>query len=299
MDTIDPLPAVLASLQDTSFVLPLPPRSVLRVRGTDAARYLEGQLSNSVSRSLPDAWMRACLLTIKGKLIAAPLIRRDASNGDFLIEVENDLLGEVTARLERYIVADDVEILPAVPSPFGFHGIGESFRTASASAPCALRFHMLGIDLESAPKGVTLCSPAQSEAIRIAAGIPAAGVDWTQDNFPVEVGLDESAVDFHKGCYVGQEVVSRLESVGEARRKLVRWIAEKENECPPIGATIFSPKSESSRTLGAVTSATTFAGMSFGLAMLRKEAAAQGAVLKAAEATICVLPTVRASLTLN
>jgi folate-binding protein YgfZ len=186
-----------------------------------------------------------------------------------------------------------------VPSPFGFHGIGESFRTASPFAPSALRFHTPGIDLESAPHGVALCSSAQAEAVRIAAGIPAAGVDWTSDNFPVEVGLDKSAVDFHKGCYVGQEVVSRLESVGEARRKLVRWIAGNEHECPPIGSEIFSPTSEPSRMLGVVTSATTFAGMAFGLAMLRKEAAAQGTLLKAAGATICVLPPVRTTSPLN
>lgn len=279
---ICPLKTLLRALPEGGFALPLPGRMEIRLRGADAKRYLDGQLTNSMSRATPDGLLPACLLTVKGKLIAVPFVRTDFSTGEWILEVESETAERTITRLERYIVADDVEILPPVPAATRFHTIG--IEDAPPGALHATRFHKPGLDVVDLPPGIELLDESTTRALRIAAGVPAPDIDWTTDHFPSEAGLDETAVDFHKGCYVGQEVVSRLESVGEARRKLVRWVLASPPPAPAIGAEVREPNaSATEHPLGTITSNASFNGLDFGLAMLRKEAALPGARLRAAE----------------
>ncbi|MFM8365076.1 MAG: hypothetical protein ACKOAS_07980, partial [Verrucomicrobiota bacterium] len=87
------------------------------LRGPDAQRYLNGQASIDVSRLKPAEARPACLLTAKGKLCAPVFIWRQSPDS-FLIEAPAELAESLQARLERYIIADNVELLPAeIPSP--------------------------------------------------------------------------------------------------------------------------------------------------------------------------------------
>jgi folate-binding Fe-S cluster repair protein YgfZ len=95
--------------------------------------------------------------------------------------------------------------------------------------------------------------------------------------------LDQTAVDFHKGCYLGQEVVSRLESVGQARRGLLRWTSPAQ---VPVGTNLsISAHDATERTAGTITSTSPapVGGLFFGLALVRTDLAAPGATLSASQ----------------
>ena len=59
-----------------------------------------------------------------------------------------------------------------------------------------------------------------AETLRIEAGVPRWGAELNEDTLPPEAGLDRAAIDYHKGCYIGQEVISRIKSVGHVNRSL-------------------------------------------------------------------------------
>ena len=73
-----------------------------------------------------------------------------------------------------------------------------------------------------------LISDEVAECIRIEGGAPRWGAELTEETLPPEAGLDRTAVDFHKGCYIGQEVISRIESVGHVNRRLAGFVSEVE-----------------------------------------------------------------------
>ncbi len=209
-----PEPLWLRRIRENRGFFALVPRALFRVAGSDAARYLGGQLSVDVNRIPADASRFACLLTAKGKLVALVLVWR--SEADFFIEAPASLRDEVAARLERYIIADDVTVTDET-SPGGYHLVGGG---AGQPGRIVSRIGLPGRDVEQKPDGIAELLPVEIESIRIFHGIPAWGSELDADTLPQEARLDEWAVDFDKGCYVGQEVVSRLRSVGRVNRRL-------------------------------------------------------------------------------
>ena len=166
--------------------------------------------------------MPALLLTAKGKLCADVFVWID---GESLIVEADALLEEaLPARLERYAVSDDVafELLPPVlsvvmclaPSPQG----GDGLRTR--------RLGVEGVDVASPPHDLPEAGRDEVELLRIERGLPRWGRELSEDTLAQEVGLDRTAVDFNKGCYVGQEVVSRIHSVGRVNRHLCGFVGD-------------------------------------------------------------------------
>ena len=96
----------LAKVNGGAFLLPA--RLLLRLSGADALRYLNGQITRDLSRAIPGHALPACILTPKGKLCAPLLIWKE--NDDLLVEADPSLEEALIARLERYIVADDVAV---------------------------------------------------------------------------------------------------------------------------------------------------------------------------------------------
>lgn len=218
-------------------------RCRIRVSGTDAQRYLNGQLSNDVRKLQPGQAMRACLLTIKGKLVADPYVWRD--DEAFILEAHADLQESLLARLERYIVADDVVLEPLADFSPSYHLIG-------ALKPDALTINRLGIpgcDVSELPSELPRLSHEETERVRILHAMPIWGNELDENVLPAEAGLDTLAVDFHKGCYVGQEVISRIESIGRVKRQLS---VLQTRPTLPIGAELFL--SETDALVGKVTS---------------------------------------------
>ncbi|MCB1076450.1 MAG: folate-binding protein YgfZ [Verrucomicrobiae bacterium] len=245
-------------------LIDLSSRAKFRLTGADRERYLNGQVTNQVKLATPEKAIEACVCNVKGKLEGVVHITRSADGEAFWIDGPPELRDSLFARLGRYIIADDCE-LEDVTDDFGLvHALGEWPDLPGAVWKASNRWGMPGVDLwverDSLPKILSAGAPMDAEALedlRIRNGIPRWGAEWNADTLPAEVRLDERAVDFHKGCYVGQEVVSRLESVGRVNRLLVAIEAITDGGVATVGAEVFSADDSSGeKPSGMVTSVT-------------------------------------------
>ena len=223
------------------------PRTRVRVTGADRLRYLNGQLSNDLRRLVPGEAIAALILTAKGKLCADLFVWID---GDALIvEADASLEDSLPARLERYAVADDVafELMPQ--DPHRCHVFGSL--PAGEGSVRVRRLGVQGLDLSNVPENLMEAGSDEIELLRIERGIPRWGNELSEDTLPQEAGLDEIAVDFKKGCYVGQEVVSRIHSVGRVNRRLCGFVGDFE----PSKSTFATLLSAGGHKAGRLTSA--------------------------------------------
>jgi len=231
-------------------VFELGDRIRFRLSGSDRIRYLNGQVSNDVKRlaARPDAFA-GCLLTAKGKMNAllwisagAEALRIDTEPGD------DERREELLTRLERYIISDDAEVTDATESAGLRHVIGSDLPALAAhfgalpegvEAVPARRYGVPGVDLHgpreavaavAMPEGTLAVDAETAEAFRIEAGIPRWGAELDESTIPTEARLDEGAIDFHKGCYIGQEVISRVRSVGRVNRLLYGFVSDRRLE---------------------------------------------------------------------
>lgn len=202
---------------------PLGARTRIRVSGHDALRYLSGQLSNDVKKLQSGQAMQALLLTAKGKLNAVVFAWPE---GDaVIVETDPGKFENLEARLSRYIVADDVELQDISPDFAGWHIFGPA--AGQVSGLKINRMGEPGIDSSEEPAlDILRLSPEEYELLRITNGIPQWDREIDEDTLPHEACLEETAVDFHKGCYVGQETVSRLQSVGRPNRRLATLLGD-------------------------------------------------------------------------
>ena len=207
----------------------LPPRVVVRLSGQDAFRYLNGQVTRDLSSMAANEAISACLLTPKGKLCAPLLISRAIENGDLLLEADPLLEECLMARLDRYIVADDVTLSVETSSKARavIHFFGSSAPSEWLAKSSAVRVSRLGvpgwdIDISRMSREIqpALLDAQVVEALRIERGIPAWDREMTVETLPPEVGLDRTHIDYDRGCYPGQEVISRLKSIGRVNRLL-------------------------------------------------------------------------------
>jgi folate-binding protein YgfZ len=226
-----------------AFALAAAPR--LRVTGADRVRYLNGQVSNDL-RGLTDGEARqALVLTAKGKLCALVLIWTEP--GALIVESLGVDGEDLLARLERYAISDDVafELLPAPAS--AWHVFGPA--AASVNGLRVDRLGCAGADVAGLPAGVLTATSEECELLRIERGLPQWGRELNEDTLPQEAGLEKNTVDFRKGCYVGQEVVSRIQSVGRVNRHLAGLVGDFD---PARAATLQTASGEKA---GTVTSA--------------------------------------------
>ncbi|CAN5811151.1 folate-binding protein YgfZ [soil metagenome] len=213
-------PARLRQFREEGGCFELAPRTVIRVGGADRLRYLNGQMSNDLRKLKAGEAMDALVLTAKGKLCAVVSVWLE---GDAII-VEADAAVEesLLPRLERYAISDDVSFDLVTPAPVGWHVFGTAAKDLAGTR--IRRLGEAGIDVVEQPAQVAVASTDEIEILRIERGVPRWGRELNEDALPQEAGLEETAVDFHKGCYVGQEVVSRIESVGRVNRALRGFI---------------------------------------------------------------------------
>jgi len=206
----------LRALRASGGCFPVENISRIRLTGADRARYLNGQITVDISKLADGTAKSALLLTAKGRLCAPLWVWQE--NDSLVIEVAESLREETLTRLERYLISDDVTLADvAQPSPV-FHVFGTG--TAPADALKINRLGTGGFDAAQAPAGLPVAEPAEVEFLRIERAIPRWGRELDSHSLPQEARLDSSSVDFDKGCYVGQEVVSRLKSVGRVNRRL-------------------------------------------------------------------------------
>lgn len=198
----------------------------LRLSGADAFRYLNGQITRDLKRLGYHEALPACILTPKGKLCALLSIHR--AGGDLIVESDTEVGVPLRERLERYLVADDV-VITEESWPERIHLFGEAAELAKKSlvdgSPNVVAVSRLGVPgfdvlKESLDPGVEVLDTAIVEILRIERGIPLWGCELGPETLPPEAGLDRAAIDYDRGCYPGQEVISRLKSIGRVNRLL-------------------------------------------------------------------------------
>jgi folate-binding protein YgfZ len=260
----------------------------IAVRGKDRATYLHGLLTNDVRALAAGTGCYAAWLTPQGRMLTDMHV---FETGDMmLLDVPEQRAAAILQRLDQYLFSEDVQVedLAAALSAVWIHGPDASvlieqvvagasglmswtdYRHASieydGSAARIARVDQLGVPgfvlyvspatvpvlvraLDAA--GATHASVEAIDAARIEAGYPVFGVDMTDDTIPLEAGIEDRAISFTKGCYVGQEVIVRVLHRGHGRvaRKLVGLRID--GDVPPRGAKLFAGEREA----GWVTSA--------------------------------------------
>ena len=207
----------------------IPPRVVIRLSGRDAFRYLNGQVTRDLSRLYSGEALPACLLTPKGKLCAPVVVSRTIGIGigdDLLVETDPLLEEVLMSRLERYIVADEVT-LSIEPKSERIHSFASTESAEMPDEPSGIRVSRLGLpgwDFDPSVIDQDILPPLLDgrviETLRIERGIPAWDREMTGETLPPEVGFDRTHIDYDRGCYPGQEVISRLKSIGRVNRLL-------------------------------------------------------------------------------
>jgi tRNA-modifying protein YgfZ len=211
-------------------LIDLSDRAKFRVSGGDRVRFLNGQLTNDLKDAKPGQTVYACVLTVKGKLCGDVYVTPFVDA--FLLDCHPALRETLLARLEKYAIADDVEFSDQTDELSLFHSVAPGLPQAvlpEGTVSSSNRFDAEGTDLlvPVALKNVVpqllqekVLETEQVEAFRIEQGIPEWSKELGEDVIPNEAGLDQRAISYTKGCYVGQEVISRLKSMGHVNRKL-------------------------------------------------------------------------------
>lgn len=208
----------------------LPERALLAVSGADAPGFLHSLLTANIETLAPGQAKAAALLTPQGKIIAEMIIA-NASDSEplFLIDLRAGFAEDLAARLERYRLRAKVEIA-RLGREIGVMALldapattGEAFYSFADPRHHALGQRLYGPveALRAACSGLGTASPADYHRLRLERGIPEAGSDYLPlDTFAHEALLDQfGGIDFKKGCYIGQEIVSRMEHRGTARAR--------------------------------------------------------------------------------
>ena len=269
----------------------LPDRGVLRIAGDEAQAFLNGLLTADIARVSPHSARYAALLTPQGKIIVDCIVSEAAADqgGGLLLDCLLALAPALLERLKFYKLRAKVT-LEDRSSDLGVLAVWNGGAPVGAGIPDP-RLPELGRRMivsrtlasqAAADIGATLVDAAEYEAHRIALGVPAGGLDFAYgDAFPHEADMDQlNGVDFAKGCYVGQEVVSRIEHRGTARNRVVPVALE--GGTPGIGVPVMA----GGKQIGTTGSM----AVNHGLAMLRldrvADAGAAGLPLTAGSVTI-------------
>lgn len=227
----------------------LPDRGVVKVAGEDARNFLNGLVTTDVDRLKPGLGRFGALLTPQGKIIVDFLITEVPAGhgGGFLIDCPKALADNLATKLKFYKLRAKVTVETldlGVLAAWDGQPAAQPDLAFADPRNDALGYRILiPEDLKEKLSdliGADLVDAAEYEAHRIALGVPRGGLDFMySDAFPHETNMDRLAgVDFDKGCYVGQEVVSRMQHRGTARTRSVQVLLD--GASPEAGATILA-----------------------------------------------------------
>jgi folate-binding protein YgfZ len=239
-------------------------RLKLRVTGTDRERFLNGQLSNDVCKATKTRAIEACILNAKGRLNAHVFVAVEGQS--YILDADAQLRESLQPRLERYIIADDVQLADESDRFSIFHLLGGA--PPALANGCQLRstirFGEPGYDiwaeatrrkdlLRELSGQFKFWDKDRAEVFRIERGIPRWGRELTEEIIPVEANLEDRTIDYEKGCYIGQEVISRMKMSGQTNKRLCGLVAVKGSPLT-LGMKLFS-MGEEKKEVGWVTSA--------------------------------------------
>ena len=206
-------------------------RTKLRITGSDRLRFLNGQITNDVRKATESTAIEACVLNAKGKLNAHIFL--SAAPDCFWIDTDAELREALRARLERYVIADDVQIEDVTDRLSIFHVLSRAAPDVNDSQRIVStrRFTDAGWDIwtdsafhdavsQRLSSMLRFFDAASAEIFRVEYGIPRWGRELTGEIIPIEANLEERTVDYEKGCYIGQEVISRIKMSGQTNKRL-------------------------------------------------------------------------------
>jgi folate-binding protein YgfZ len=298
------LEAAAAVAGDGAQLAPLLAVSPLRITGSDRASFLHGQLSNRVEGLAVGACNHTLQLNVRGQVIGEGVLcaRRD----DLFLAVEDGRGAAVRSSLEQHIVFDDVAVsdLSGELTALTVQGataatalrdvLGEPpgtgsfacypFEGAEALVLPRKRSRSGGYDLHLPVRrlpglvgalraaGAELAGGRAVTLARVLAGVPSAAADGGNGSLPQELDL-EGAISYSKGCYLGQEIMARVQGRGSVRKRLARVLIEGADGAsapmPELGESILRLGGRDVGRLGSVTC--TPDGRQLGLAVVRRD----------------------------
>ena len=193
----------------------------LEFSGPDAVRFLNGQITQDVRKVMGTGLvLPSCVTDAKGRLQFRVWIAEGC--GGVLVICREGMTEDLETRLTRYLIADEVEV----------RDVSDKFRIGDFAIP------------------------EMDEAERIEKGIPRWGAELKEGMLPPEAGLDATDISYNKGCYIGQEVISRIKSAGKMNRRLTKFAFETEGIIGEITDT-------EGKTCGEVTSVSGLHGLGY------------------------------------
>ena len=213
---------------------PLEDRHLLHIGGSDAIGFLQNLVTCDVVKLTPGKAAFGALLGPQGKILFDFFLVRTAEG--FLADIASEQAEDFGKRLNFYRLRAKVEI--AETGLNAFADWGPQNETGADLVIADPRLPAMGRRIYS--RTTNAAASGNYHAHRIAIGMPQGGLDYPfSETFPHEALLDQiGGVDFAKGCYVGQEVVSRMQHRGTARRRVI--MAKAANDLPPAGTEILA-----------------------------------------------------------
>lgn len=239
-------------------------RAKFRITGADRLRFLNGQITNDLRKASETSAIEACILNAKGKTDAHVFVSALAES--FLVDAAADLQEKLKLRLERYVIADDVQIEDVTDQFSIFHVFSRQAPAVQFGRVVSVqRFAKPGWDiwvdagqhdasLQELSSRWTLCDFDAVEVMRIEQGIPRWGRELTDEIIPIEANLEQRTIDYQKGCYIGQEVISRIKMSGQTNKRLCGLISLDDIPLQPGMKLV--PSSSPEKEIGWITSAT-------------------------------------------
>ncbi len=248
------------------------PAAVLRISGEDSPSFLQGQFTNDLLKQGIGGAVYGLWLNQKGKVLADSFVLQIAAQ-EFWVVSYFSPAAVIRERLEGYVIADDVVIEDLTGEMAGLtvFGPADGLPVGARSFPGRRRREShteiifpvsAGAELGPSLGSAAWLSPVEMERRRILAGIPAVPVDIGPADLPNEGGLETEAISYTKGCYLGQEVMARLKSMGKVRRQLARVCGA--GQPPQLPAPVF----QAGRKVGEVRSVVSEGAGWIGLALV-------------------------------
>lgn len=265
----DDTPDRAAAGDSTQSLVPLPSRAVLRVAGADAHGFLQNLLTCDMDDVDAEGAGYGALLTPQGKILFDFLVI--PADGGYLLDTWRETAGELARRLGFYKLRSKVDIADAGDTLKVAAAFGRKPEAEGCLVVADPRLAGFGWRVIAPPAVVDALASGETEASyharRVAFGVPEAPFDFTLgDAFPHDADMDDlNGVAFDKGCFIGQEVVSRMRHRGTARRRVVQVTGAR--DLPATGTEILAGDKPAG-TLGTVDGGA-------GLALVRLDRIAQ------------------------
>ena len=266
--------------RESAIVVDLSHRGCLRFSGPDTDEFLHRMLSNRVKGLSPGEGAYNTFLTRQGKFISDLYMYK--SETSILASVAPGMADTLAEEIDRFIIMDQVEVANETENSFCIGLFGPSSREIIAKngmGKLALEEHshtlsdgvMVARELWTGEDGYLLLGPREKaeslwralsdagakpggvaalESLTLEAGVPLFGKDMTSAVNPMQAGLEEKAIDFDKGCYIGQEVIAKIKYLGQVNRGIV-GLKINAGDAPEPGAAVYSDE----KNIGSITRA--------------------------------------------